>query len=337
MFRSITLCFAGGALLGLSVVGCHPGPQGGVPKEQAVATAFVDEVVLPSYRQLDARTRELSRALEQLAATPTEAHLEAARTAWRAARQSWETTESWAFGPAGTEGFDGNLDDWPVNEKDLGTALAGGALSPATYAKLTSTARGFHGVEYVLFGRGTVPLQVGQLTAAQRSYLRQAGADLAANSAGLLAAWQGPSGYGASFSSAGEGGPAAVAEILQGMVGTLQEVADEKLGAPLESRDPARLESHYSGGTQADVVANLEGIQQGWRRSGLKKLVASRDAALVDRIEAELAATLQQAKQLPPQLNDRLKDAPTRAAIEAVIASTRRTADLLEQASGRLG
>jgi predicted lipoprotein len=337
MFRSITLCFAGGALLGLSVMGGHPGPQGGMPKEQAVATAFVDEVVLPSYRQLDERTRELSRALERLADAPSEAHLEAARTAWRAARQSWETTESWAFGPAGTEGFDGNLDDWPVNEKDLGTALVGGSLSPAIFAKLTSTARGFHGVEFVLFGRGPVPPQVGQLTSAQRSYLRLAGADLVANTGGLLAAWQGPSGYGASFSGAGEGGSAAIAEILQGMVGTLQEVADEKLGAPLQSRDPAGLESRYSGATQADVVANLEGIQQGWRRSGLQQLLASRDGALADRIEAELAATLQQAKQLPPQLNDRLKDGPTRAAIDAVIASTRRTADLLEQASGRLG
>jgi predicted lipoprotein len=146
-------------------------------------------------------TRELSGALERLAATPTEAHLEAARNAWRTARQSWETTESWAFGPAGTGGFDGNLDEWPANEKDLGMALAGGALTPATYAKLTSTARGFHGVEFVLFGQGPVQPPVGQLKAAQRSYLRHAGADLAANTGGLLAAWQGPGGYGVSGAS----------------------------------------------------------------------------------------------------------------------------------------
>lgn len=338
MLRSLTLRCAGGALLALAVGGCQAGPRGAAPREQSVATAFVDEVVLPTYRQLDSRTGELSAALERLADAPGEGHLQAARAAWRAARRSWETGESWAFGPASSGGFDANLDDWPVNEKDLAAALAGGALSPATFAKLSSTARGFHGLEYVLFGRaGAPPPSAAGLTGAERSYLRQAGADLALQSRGLLAAWQGPQGYGASLSAAVDGGPEAVPEMLQGMVGTLKEVAEEKLGLPLQSRNPERLESRYSGATQADVVANLEGIHRGWRRSGLHSLVASRDRALAGRIEAALAATLEQAKQLPERLDGRLNDPPTRAAIEAVIDSSRRTAELLEQASGWWG
>jgi predicted lipoprotein len=83
MFRSITLCFAGGVLLGLAVVGCHPRSQGVAPREEAVATVFVAGVVLPSYRQLDTRTKELSGSLVRLADAPTEAHLQAPRTAWR--------------------------------------------------------------------------------------------------------------------------------------------------------------------------------------------------------------------------------------------------------------
>jgi putative iron-regulated protein len=323
------------ALFSLTLVlaACQPGQQAAAPSSQQVAEAFVSQVVLPDYQQLVEGSQRLASALDALAAKPDAAHLEAARMAWRQVRGVWEKGESWAFGPAETGGFDGNLDDWPVNEKDLRAALASGALTPELFARLTTTAKGFHGIEAVLFGDGVSAPDASELSAAQRTYLRQAGADLAANAKGLLAAWSGPSGFGSAFSANGD---EAVAEILQGMVGTLEEVAAEKLGAPLKSRKKEDLESFYSDNTHADIVANLAGVREALQRSGLLGWIRSRDAQLAGSLEQALKEAQTSAQALPSGLNDTLDDSAARERIQAVISGSDRSAALLKQAAALL-
>lgn len=317
----------------LLLAACQPSNQAGASSQQQVADAFVSEVVLPNYQQLVADSKRLSAALDALATTPGADQLEAARKAWQQVRKTWETGESWAFGPAESGGFDGNLDDWPVNEKDLRTALASGALTPELFAKLTTTAKGFHGIEAVLYGtQGTRPV-ASQLSAAQLTYLRQAGADLATNAQGLAAAWEGPKGFGAAFQAKPDD---AVAEILQGMVGTLEEVAAEKLGAPLDSRNKSDLESFYSDNTRADIVANLAGVHEALQRSGLIRLIQSRDVQLASSLQEALDETQAKAGALPEQLNTALTDPAGRQQIEAVMAGSDRMVELLKQAAAKL-
>ena len=317
----------------LLLAACQPSQQSGASSPQQVADAFVSQVVLPNYQQLVANSERLSAALDALATTPDVVQLEAARNAWQQVRKTWETSESWAFGPAESGGFDGNLDDWPVNEKDLSTALASGAVTPELFARLTTTAKGFHGIEAVLYGtQGTRP-EASQLSAAQLSYLRQAGADLATNARGLAAAWKGTKGFGAAFKANPD---EAVAEILQGMVGTLEEVAAEKLGAALASRDKGDLESFYSDNTRADIVANLAGVNEALQRSSLIQLLASRDAKLASSLQQALDEAQASARALPEQLNTAINDPAGRSKIEAVMASSERTVALLKQASAQL-
>jgi len=335
LMRSLPLRRLGPAVLSctLLLAACQPSQQSGASGPQQVADAFVSQVVLPNYQQLVANSERLSAALDALAATPGTGQLEAARNAWQEARKTWETSESWAFGPAESGGFDGNLDDWPVNEKDLSTALSSGAVTPELFAKLTTTAKGFHGIEAVLYGtQGTRP-EASQLSAAQLSYLRQAGADLATNARGLAAAWEGPKGFGADFTANPD---EAVAEILQGMVGTLEEVAAEKLGAPLESRDKGDLESFYSDNTRADIVANLAGVNEALQRSSLIQLLTSRDAQLASSLQQALDEAQASARALPERLNTAINDPAGRSKIEAAMASSERTVALLKQASAQL-
>lgn len=325
----------------MALAACQPSPPISNATDQQVAGAFVAKVVLPQYRELAQRSAALQQALDRLASQPTPAHLDQARGAWRAARQSWETGESWAFGPAETLGFDAHLDDWPVNEKDLRTALQSSAFSPQQFRQLTTTARGFHGIEAVLFGLDGQPPTASQLSAAQLSYLRAAGADLSQQARGLLQAWEGPRGYGASFAGTGsreaDSANEAVAEILQGMVGTLEEIAAEKLGKPLASRESSDLESTYSASTQADVVANLSGIDEGLQRSGLLQLLRSRDAELATELASSLRQAIEATRAMPPRLNGALEQPQERSRIEAAISASQRTADLVKRASQVLG
>jgi len=336
------------ALLLPLLLSCGRGPGASdEARDRAVAGVFVNRVALPGYRQLAQRSGALAASLDQLAAHPDADRLLNAREAWAAARRSWETSESWAFGPAQTQGFDANLDDWPVNEKDLGSALATSPLSAALFARLTSTARGFHGIEAVLFGISSPPPTAQQLGAGQLGYLQLAGRELARQAQGLLQAWQGTSGFGSSFaasslktsspdaSSPATNGSEAIAEILQGMLGTLQEVSAEKLGKPLASRRRADLESFYSGTSQADVAANLAGIQEVWQRSGLQQLITNKDRAAGRALTQELAVAIERVGQLPRRLDASLSDADGRRRIAAAIEAIDRCAGTLEQISGR--
>jgi predicted lipoprotein len=319
--------------LTLLLAACQPGDQAAAPSSQQVANAFVSKVVLPEYTQLAERSQRLAAALDALAAEPGEAQLEKARRAWREVRTTWETGESWAFGPAETGGFDANLDDWPVNEKDLRTAQASDALSPELFARLTTTAKAFHGIEAVLHGTGGPRPRASQLSASQLSYLRQAGQDLAANARGLLTAWSGSNGFGSQFKATGD---EAVAEMLQGMVGTLEEVAAEKLGKPLNSRSAKDFESFYSDNTRSDIIANLAGVQDALSRSGLLAWIRGRDGQLASALEQALDQAQASAKSLPNGLNTSLSDPAGRERIQAVISSSERAMALLKQAAASL-
>ncbi|MFM1800368.1 MAG: hypothetical protein RLZZ117_2646 [Cyanobacteriota bacterium] len=319
------------AALGIALLlaACQPStPSASTPSQQQVADAFVAKVVLPNYQLLVKNSEVLAAALDALAAKPDARELEAARQAWEQVRNTWETSESWAFGPAETEGFDGNLDDWPVNEKDLRTALAAGAITPALFDTLTTTAKGFHGIEAVLYGLDGSRPEPSQLSANQLSYLKQAGADLVTNARGLLLAWEGPSGFGADFKAKPE---QAVAEIIQGMVGTLEEVAAEKLAAPLKSGSIGELESFYSNNTSADIVANLAGVQEGLDRTGLLDLIRGQDPQLATSLKEALDQALADARALPEGLNGQLENPEGRERIEAVIAESEKVAEILKQ------
>ncbi len=317
--------------LGLVVSGCATHGQTQAPTPQAVVKTFVATVVQPNAKDLVAQTAALQEAIARLSDQPSEQHLEAARQAWRSARRTWETSESWAFGPAETQGFDGAMDDWPVNRRDLATALAGAPFTAATFAALSDTAKGFHGIEWVLWGgrTGTAPT-VDQLTPNDLAYLRLAAGDLHLQAEGLLASWSGPQGFGARISSPAEAGTA-VQEMLQGVIGLLQEEGDEKLGQPLKTRDPHTLESADSGNTRSDLLANVEGARRVLVSTGLLALIRQRDADLAQRIDTQTARAVDLAKALPDPINDHLDDPASRRAMEDLISQLHSTAALVER------
>ncbi len=317
--------------LGLAVSGCATHSQTQAPTPQAVVKTFVAAVVQPNAKALVAQTAALQEAIARLSEQPSEQHLEAARQAWRSARRTWETSESWAFGPAQTQGFDGAMDDWPVNRRDLATALAEDPFTAASFAALSDTAKGFHGIEWMLWGgrTGTSPT-ADQLTANDLAYLRLAAGDLHRQAEGLLASWSGPQGYGARISSPAEAGTA-VQEMLQGVIGLLQEEGDEKLGQPLKTRDPHTLESADSGNTRADLLANVEGARRVLVSTGLLELIRRRDADLGQRIATQTARAVDLAKGLPDPINDHLDNPASRQAMEDLISQLHSTAALVER------
>jgi len=296
------------------------------PTASEVSNAMVNKVVLPSYTNLVSASEDLESSLNELADDPSSKNLEKARDKWRAARKAWELTETWAYGPAETLDYDPNLDDWPVSTNELSSALSTD-FSSKTFSRLDTTSRGFHGIEYVLFGDS-------DLTAQELEYLKTAGADLEDNADGLLQSWRGEEGFGASVV---EADPAsAIIDILAGMQGCLEEVADGKLGTPFGEADEGELESVFSGNTGTDVVHNISGVQLAWERSKLQNYVQERNSDLANTLTNQLNDAVKLAKALPARLNNKLNSSSTQRQIAQLTNALREAAETTASIAGAI-
>lgn len=117
----------------------------------ALIVNLSDEVIVKGYSTLADRGEALLQATQTLVATPTQANLEAAQSAWKAARQPWEQGESHIFGPVDSLGIDPHLDSWPLNTTDLKTVLINSSgFDAETIKGWNDDVQGFHTMEFLL-------------------------------------------------------------------------------------------------------------------------------------------------------------------------------------------
>jgi len=82
---------------------------------EAVIAHYVD-VAEAKYGDALATARTLDKAIEDLLANPTEETLQAARSAWLAARVPYQQTEVYRFGNAIVDDWEGRVNAWPLDE-----------------------------------------------------------------------------------------------------------------------------------------------------------------------------------------------------------------------------
>lgn len=119
------------------------------------AKKIVDTVIVPGYTKLGEEADKLVAALTALKNNPSEATVTAARDQWRATRAPWEAGEGHIFGPVETLGIDPKVDSWPVDKNQLDGALGGYDPEFSNVDGFPVTMKGFHAMEYLLFGDGT--------------------------------------------------------------------------------------------------------------------------------------------------------------------------------------
>lgn len=319
-------------------------------RSAAIVTDFADSVVVPTYGLLAERLDALHRAVEALEADRTAARLDAARAAWVAARTPWEQSEGFLFGPVDANGFDPALDSWPVNRVDLdGVLSSGDALTVDYVAHLDPTLKGFHTAEYLLFGDGGTKT-VDRLDDRQLAYLKAVTGEMARVGADLRRAWtdglDGKPPYARIFKEAANGGNSvypsprsAAEEIVRGMIGILDEVANGKIADPFDEKDTTLVESQFSYNSLADFRDNLHSVLNAYTGdvpaaattgAGLDEYVAERDADLDARIRAEIQAALDALAAIPEPFRDAVTDDAAAPKIEATQQAIRRVQSTLE-------
>lgn len=234
--RSVLLGFSA---LPLVLAGCGGGGGGGDDSGAAGNTGFAakamvdniaDNIILQTYRNLNTQAAALLAAVQALAAAPTdEAKMNLAQDAWKAARVPWETSEGFLFGPVDTLLIDPAIDSWPLDTPTLEAFLAGNPnATQAQIESATDDIRGFHAMEYLLFGDGTTinDKPASALTTAEVNYLVALAQAFKARTQALESAWAtdfgGTGPYATSLKTPGAGRRytsyvAVVQELLTGL------------------------------------------------------------------------------------------------------------------------
>lgn len=315
-----------------------------------IVADFADEVVVPTYELLAARSVALADAIDELVASPDEAKLAAARTAWVAARAPWEQSEGFLFGPVDSLGIDPALDTWPLNETDLNAVLASSDTLTAAYvANLPDSQKGFHALEFLLFG-DSGSRTAAELTERQKAYLVAIAGDFETQTARLASSWTAGEGglaaYRDLFATAGPGNSAypslsaAAQEIVSGMAAICDEVANGKIADPFDARDPLLEESQFSHNSLVDFQNNMRSVENaylgrvpdaGSSGRGLTTWVASRDPALDTRIKAQITTAIAAIGEIPAPFSDAILDAGAAPKIVAAQAAIRALQATLEE------
>lgn len=278
--------------------------------ETDVITAFVNKTAVPQYADLVTAATELNTNITTLVATPTDANLLAAQTSWKKIRTTWERCEGFLIGPVESNDYDPNSDTWPTDYHQMDSLLASSnALTVTDVQNLPQTLRGYHPIEYLIFGKGGTR-KVNELDADKKQYLSSLSSDLLNNAVKpLYNDWTtGSSSYSQAILTAGPGNTNfSTKQALflalagdEGMAGICNEVGqqneDGKMFNPYSTQDSTLAESPYSGNSLIDFKNNIIGVQQVYMGinggKGIKDLVAAKNKALDNKIQAAISAAV---------------------------------------------
>ena len=130
---------------------------------------YVENVVYPTYTNLANATGELYDKLEAAKAayrkgTLKQEDIDNICNVFLKAREYWEQSEAFLYGPATTFGIDPHIDTWPLDLDALAVALSnanqvamldnGDDGIAYAGAKLGQELLGFHGIEFIIFRDG---------------------------------------------------------------------------------------------------------------------------------------------------------------------------------------
>jgi putative iron-regulated protein len=301
MMKSKFLQLCSTPVLALCAIACSDDDDAAtLPASAGAVIEQYAEIVHASYSDSLSTAQALDSAIASFVAAPSAAGLDAARDAWKAAREPYLQTEVYRFydGPIDNpdDGPEGLLNAWPLDENYIDYVVGGedegmvndpdmpidkDAIIDAnegTDEKSIST--GYHAIEFLLWGQDTDPNGPGDRpytdyvvgangTAANQDrrgqYLTTASELLVEHLQTLVDAWApGSQGnYRASFVA--DAPATSLAKIMSGLIILSGfETGGERLQAALDAGDQEEEHSCFSDNTHRDMVQDVQGMQNVW-------------------------------------------------------------------------
>lgn len=275
--------------------------------EGEILTDFPTNLANPNYLDIQTKAGIMNDAITALIASSTEDNLKAAQTAWKNTRAAWESCEGFLFGPVEDFNYDPTMDDWPVNKTDLDVLLAGSnPLTVADIDTLGTTLKGFHAIEYVIFGVGSTK-KAAQITAREKVYLASLSQSLYNTTKELRNSWDPTQSgnFSLQVTTAGKGSTRFTTRLdfFKALVGSMadicNEVANEKMQTPYAAKDSTLDESSFSHNSVTDFTNNIKGIGNAYQSTyngtsghSLSELVKSKNSSLDATLKTQIAAAV---------------------------------------------
>lgn len=285
----------------------NPATSNGDMKKE-ILSDVASNVIYASYTDLALKSDNLYSAIVTFSASGSTTDLNNARQAWKDVRTVYEQSEGFLFGPMSTANIDPRVDTWPINYVRLDSILSSSATFNATYVdNLEEALKGFHPIEYLLFGNGGSKA-ASSFTTREKDFL-VALADNLKTLAHLVKSDWDPAingNYSVVFTTAGNGSSiyptirSAYEEMLHAMSDICDEVANGKIAEPYTQHDPSLEESPFSANSIKDFTSNIKSVQNVYLGKyttdgkGLEDLIKannlSMDGAIKTKINYSLTA-----------------------------------------------
>ena len=323
----------------------------------AIINQYVDNVVMPTYRDLKTKNSALYNAVVAFGNNPSNAGFQTICDAWLAAREPWESSEAFLFGPVADFGLDPNMDSWPLDQEAIVNTLKSQQWNTMEWEgdydeddeaiAAAQNVRGFHTLEFLAFRDGkarTLTDQAASDNAADYVYDESnatAWAQYMRNTAQLLVddvtllcdAWE--TSYANEFKKHNRGdftsGLSCIEQLIDGCIEIAGEVGGAKIGEPYDLYMSGKtqealyaVESWYSWHSRDDYTNNIYSIRNAY--------FGSRDGSINNNSLSKLVA------KYDADLDSRVKAAIKAAAdaIQAIPQPFRNNINTAEAASAQL-
>ena len=294
----------------------------------AIINQYVDNVVLPTYNDLKAKNSALYQAVVAFGDAPSDANFKAICDAWLTAREPWESSEAFLFGPVADYGLDPNMDSWPLDQEAIVKLLESQQWNDMKWTgdydeddeaiAAAQNVRGFHTLEFLAFRDGqartlndkaadgeaaNAVYNAGNATA-WAQYMRNTAQLLVDDVTTLCDAWN--NGYAEKFKSHNGGdftsGLSCVEQLIDGCIDIAGEVGQAKIGDPYDLYVSGKtnealyaVESWYSWHSRDDYTNNIYSIRNAYFGSRDGSVNKNSLSKLVAKYNAELDADVKAA------------------------------------------
>ena len=287
----------------------------------AIINQYVDNVVLPTYNDLKTKNTALYNAVVSFGNAPSDANFQAVCNAWLTAREPWESSEAFLFGPVADYGLDPNMDSWPLDQEAIVKLLESQQWNEMEWTgdyneddeaiAAAQNVRGFHTLEFLTFrdgkartltdtaidGEAANAVYNESNATAWAQYMRNTAQLLVKDVTTLVDAWN--NGYAASFKSHNGGdftsGLSCIEQLIDGCIDIAGEVGDAKIGDPYSLYVSGKttealyaVESWYSWHSRDDYTNNILSIRNAYYGSRDGSINANSLSKLVAKYNAPL-------------------------------------------------
>ncbi|GHB73293.1 imelysin family protein [Persicitalea jodogahamensis] len=233
---------------------------------------YADDLIIPSFKELQTNVNTLQQAAETLAAQPTLANLSALQTTWTKTHLAFQSVNAYNFGPAGKSGSRKNLvqeiGTFPTDIREMEITIAKGLPVPndENYG-----ARGMLAIEYLIFDVNGDNQRIldGLITASREVYLRKQIANVKTQVDSVVTGW---ATYRDTFiNSDGTAVGSSISELYNGLVQSFEDLKNRKVDLPLDGSagqqgpQPTLVEAYYSGKSLEFIRAHFTALEDIWR------------------------------------------------------------------------